>query len=202
MNIIELFEPLHEIIFILLEIGLVLGSLGVVLLSNIVYSAFFLGLVFICISVLYILLNADFLAAAQILIYVGAVNVLIVFAVMLINKSQSSKFFSYWTIGDSITFTSCIGIFFFLTITISNTPWYKINLITESNTINILEQDLTENIQKIGYFLLTQFLLPFELLSILLLVALIGAIVIARQKNIIEIKKSKVLKVKKNLTVF
>lgn len=41
MNIIELSEPLHEIIFILLEIGLVLGSLGVVLLSNIVYSAFF-----------------------------------------------------------------------------------------------------------------------------------------------------------------
>lgn len=113
MNIIELSEPLHEIIFILLEIGLVLGSLGVVLLSNIVYSAFFLGLVFICISVLYILLNADFLAAAQILIYVGAVNVLIVFAVMLINKSPASKFFSYWTIGDSITFISCISIFFF-----------------------------------------------------------------------------------------
>lgn len=90
--------------------------------------------------------------------------------------------------------------FFFLTITISNTPWYKINLITESK--NILEQDLTENIQKIGYFLLTEFLLPFELLSILLLVALIGAIVIARRENIIEIKKSKVLKLKKNLTVF
>ncbi len=90
--------------------------------------------------------------------------------------------------------------FFFLAITISNTPWYKINLITESK--NILEQDLTENIQKIGYFLLTEFLLPFELLSILLLVALIGAIVIARRENIIEIKKSKVLKVKKNLTVF
>jgi NAD(P)H-quinone oxidoreductase subunit 6 len=200
MNIIELSEPLHEIIFILLEIGLVLGSLGVVLLSNIVYSAFFLGLVFICISILYILLNADFLAAAQILIYVGAVNVLIVFAVMLINKSPSSKIFSSWTIGDSITFISCISIFFFLTITISNTPWYKINLITESK--NILEQDLTENIQKIGYFLLTEFLLPFELLSILLLVALIGAIVIARRENIIEIKKSKVLKLKKNLTVF
>ena len=141
MNIIELSEPLHEIIFILLEIGLVLGSLGVVLLSNIVYSAFFLGLVFICISILYILLNADFLAAAQILIYVGAVNVLIVFAVMLINKSPSSKIFSSWTIGDSITFISCISIFFFLTITISNTTWYKINLITEST--NILEQDLT-----------------------------------------------------------
>jgi NAD(P)H-quinone oxidoreductase subunit 6 len=189
MNITELFEPLHEIIFIFLEIGLVLGSLGVVLLSNIVYSAFSLALVFICISVLYILLNADFLAAAQILIYVGAVNVLIVFAVMLINKSKSLKIFSYWTIGDSITFISCTSIFFFLTITISTTPWYQINLITESK--NILEQDLTENIQKIGYFLLTQFLLPFELLSILLLIALIGAIVIARQKNIIEIKKVK-----------
>jgi len=86
VNIIELSEPLHEILFFLLEIGVILGSLGVVLLTNIVYSAFFLGLVFFCISILYFVLYVDFVDVAQILIYVGAVNVLIVFAVMLINK--------------------------------------------------------------------------------------------------------------------
>ena len=74
MNIIEVSEPLHKMIFFLLEVGIILGSLGVVLLTNIIYSAFFLGLVFFCISILYFALNADFVGAAQILIYVGAVN--------------------------------------------------------------------------------------------------------------------------------
>lgn len=189
MNI--LVEPLHKIIFFFLEIGLILGSLGVVLLTNIVYSAFFLGLVFICISFLYLLLNADFVAAAQILIYVGAINVLIVFAVMLINKPQSLNCFPVWTIGDKITFVVCTSLFFLLLTIISNTAWSKIAFITQSN--NILEQDLTENVQRIGYVLLTQFLLPFELLSIVLLVALVGAITIARREKILEIKKNKTL---------
>ncbi|XTZ20805.1 MAG: NADH-quinone oxidoreductase subunit J, partial [cyanobacterium endosymbiont of Rhopalodia fuxianensis] len=59
-------------------------SLGFVLLSNIVYSAFLLGGVFISIAGIYILLNADFVAVAQVLIYVGAINVLILFAIMLV----------------------------------------------------------------------------------------------------------------------
>lgn len=185
MNIIELSEPLHEIIFFVLEVGILLGSLGVVLLTNIVYSAFFLGLVFFCISILYFALNADFVAAAQILIYVGAVNVLIVFAVMLINKPQSRNFFSFWTIGDKITFLICLSLFFLLVTIILNTSWSSITLITESKPF--LNFDFTQNVQYIGYLLLTKFLLPFELLSIVLLVALIGAIVIARRENLMKI---------------
>lgn len=187
MNIIELSEPLHEIIFFLLEVGIILGSLGVILLTNIVYSAFFLGLVFFCISILYFALNADFVAAAQILIYVGAVNVLIVFAVMLINKPQSIKLFSFWTIGDKITFLVCLSLFCLLVTIILNTSWSSITLITESK--NFLNFDFTQNVQRIGYLLLTQFVLPFELLSIVLLVALIGAIVIARRENLMKITK-------------
>lgn len=194
MNIIELSEPLHEIIFFLLEVGIILGSLGVVLLTNIVYSAFFLGLVFFCISILYFALNADFVAAAQILIYVGAVNVLIVFAVMLINKPQSKKLFSFWTIGDKITFLVCLSIFCLLITIILNTSWSSITLITESK--KFLNFDFTQNVQRIGYLLLTQFLLPFELLSIVLLVALIGAIVIARRENLIKITEKVQIKEK------
>ncbi len=93
MNIIKSTKSLYEIIFLFLEVSLILGSLGVVILTNIVYSAFFLVLVFVCISLLYLLLNADFVATMQILIYVGAINILIVFAVVLINKSQSFNFF-------------------------------------------------------------------------------------------------------------
>ena len=200
MNIIELFEPLHKTIFFLLEIGVIFGSLGVVLLNNIVYSAFFLGLVFFCISLLYFALNADFVAAAQILIYVGAVNVLIVFAVMLINKPHSLKIWPSWTIGDKFTFLICLSLFSLLVTVILNTPWFNITLITESK--NILEIDFTKNVQRIGYLLLTQFLLPFELLSIVLLVALIGAIVIARRENLIRTKEKKKLQIEKNPRVF
>lgn len=194
MNIIQLSEPLHKIIFFLLEVGIILGSLGVVLLTNIVYSAFFLGLVFFCISILYFALNADFVGAAQILIYVGAVNVLIVFAVMLINKPQSIKLFSSWTIGDKITCLICLSIFCLLVTIILNTSWSSITLITESK--KFLNFNFTQNIQRIGYLLLTQFLLPFELLSIVLLVALIGAIVIARRENLMKITEKVQIKKK------
>nr|QWZ47629.1 NADH-plastoquinone oxidoreductase subunit 6 [Plagiomnium acutum] len=197
MNIIQLSEPLHEIIFFLLEIGIILGSLGVVLLNNIVYSAFFLGSVSFCISLSYSTLNADFVAAAQILIYVGAVNVLIVFAVMLINKPHSSKIFPSWTIGDKITFLICLSLFSLLVTVISNTSWFNITLITESKTF--LQLHFTKNVQRIGYLLLIQFLLPFELLSIVLLVALIGAIVIARRETL---NKKKELQIEKNPIVF
>lgn len=186
---IELSEPLHKTIFFLLEIGLIFGSLGVVLLNNIVYSAFFLGLVFFCISLSYFALNADFVAAAQILIYVGAVNVLIVFAVMLINKPNSLKIEPSWTIGDKFTFLICLSLFSLLVTVILNTPWFNITLITESK--NLLEIYFTKNVERIGYFLLTQFLLPFELLSIVLLVALIGAIVIARREILIRKREKK-----------
>nr|YP_009136283.1 NdhG [Orthotrichum obtusifolium]AKC99456.1 NdhG [Orthotrichum obtusifolium] len=191
---------MHEIIFFLLEIGVIIGSLGVVLLNNIVYSAFFLGLVFFCISLLYFALNADFVAAAQILIYVGAVNVLIVFAVMLINKPDSKKNFPSWTIGDKITFLICLSLFSLLVNIILNIPWFNITLITESKPL--LEIDFTKNVQRIGYLLLTQFLLPFELLSIVLLVALIGAIFLARRENLIKTKEKKELQIEKNSTNF
>jgi NAD(P)H-quinone oxidoreductase subunit 6 len=70
-------------------------------------------------------------------------------------------------------------------------------LVTQSN--NIVEQDLGGNIQRIGYLLLTEFLLPFELLSIILLVALIGAITVARREKILEIRvKSQALQAKED----
>ena len=79
------------ICFLILSAVIVSGSLAVVLLENIVYSAFLLGGVFMAVAGLYLLLNASFVAAAQILVYVGAVNVLILFAIMLVNKKEKLK---------------------------------------------------------------------------------------------------------------
>nr|YP_009760082.1 NADH-plastoquinone oxidoreductase subunit 6 [Piper longum]YP_010327505.1 NADH dehydrogenase subunit 6 [Piper bambusifolium]YP_010483864.1 NADH dehydrogenase subunit G [Piper bonii]YP_010483950.1 NADH dehydrogenase subunit G [Piper betle]YP_010484034.1 NADH dehydrogenase subunit G [Piper retrofractum]QIQ56693.1 NADH-plastoquinone oxidoreductase subunit 6 [Piper longum]UJH18356.1 NADH dehydrogenase subunit 6 [Piper bambusifolium]UVV35974.1 NADH dehydrogenase subunit G [Piper bonii]UVV36060 len=171
--------PIHDILLVFLGSGIVLGSLGVILLTNTIYSAFSLGLVLVCISLFYILSNSYFVAAAQLLIYVGAINVLIIFAVMFMKGSEYSKDFSIWTVGDRVTSLVCTSIFFSLITTILDTSWYGIIWTTRSN--QIMEQDLLSNVQQIGIHLVTDFILPFELISIVLLVALIGAIAMARQ---------------------
>ena len=79
------------ICFSILSLIIIVGSLGVVLLESIVYSAFLLGGVFMSVAGLYLLLNASFVAAAQVLVYVGAINVLILFAIMLVNKKRGFK---------------------------------------------------------------------------------------------------------------
>lgn len=186
-------DSIRNSILVIIETSIILGSLGVVSLSNTIYSAFLLGLVFICIALLYLTLNADFLAAAQILIYVGAVNVLIVFAVMLINKPKKINTIEQWNISNNISLLLCTSLFVSLSFTILTTNWS--NLYSIQHSVNILDQ-MPNNIRLIGNNLLTRFLIPFELLSILLLVALIGAITIARRAEFIETGDSESLESK------
>nr|YP_009571822.1 NADH-plastoquinone oxidoreductase subunit 6 [Rivina humilis]QBC69809.1 NADH-plastoquinone oxidoreductase subunit 6 [Rivina humilis] len=171
--------PIHDFLLVFLGSGLILGGMGVVLFTNTIFSAFSLGLVLVCISLFYILANSNFVASAQLLIYVGAINVLIIFAVMFMNGPEYDKDFHLWTIGDGVTSLVCTSLFLYLINTILNTSWYGIIWTTRSN--QILEQDLINNSQQIGIHLSTEFFLPFELISIILLVALIGAIAVARQ---------------------
>jgi NADH:ubiquinone oxidoreductase subunit 6 (subunit J) len=90
--------------------------------------------------------------------------------------------------------TTYTSFFFLLIITISDTSWFEIYLIRQSN--NIVEQG---NIQHIGYLLLIEFLLPFELLSIILLVGLIGAIIVAYREKVLEMQvKSQALQTKED----
>nr|QBX02012.1 NADH dehydrogenase subunit G [Pelargonium caylae] len=171
--------PIHDFLLVFLGSGLILGGLGVVLLTNPIYSAFSLGFVFICISLFYILSNSYFIAAAQLLIYVGAINVLILFSVMFMNGSEYYKDFHLWTVGDGLTSLICTILFLSLITTILDTSWYGILWTTRSN--QIIEKDLISNSQQLGIHLSTDFFLPFELISIILLVALLGAIAAARQ---------------------
>nr|YP_009299041.1 NADH-plastoquinone oxidoreductase subunit 6 [Pelargonium dolomiticum]AJB98955.1 NADH-plastoquinone oxidoreductase subunit 6 [Pelargonium dolomiticum] len=171
--------PIHDFLLVFLGSDLILGGLGVVLLTNPIYSAFSLGFVFICISLCYILSNSYFVAAAQLLIYVGAINVLIIFAVMFMNGSEYYKDFHLWTVGDGLTSLICTILFLSLITIILDTSWYGILWTTRSN--QIIEKDLISNSQQLGIHLSTDFFLPFELISIILLVALLGAIAVARQ---------------------
>jgi NAD(P)H-quinone oxidoreductase subunit 6 len=147
------------------------AALGVVLLNNIVYSAFLLALVFISISGMYILLNASFVAAAQVLIYVGAVNVLILFGIMLVNKRQAFVPVRNAWISKATTAAVCVGLFALLSTMVLATPW------SVSTAIPIGDTALVE----IGKHFFSDYLLPFELASVLLLMALIGAVVLARR---------------------
>nr|UVH67348.1 NADH-plastoquinone oxidoreductase subunit 6 [Eriocaulon decemflorum]UVH67688.1 NADH-plastoquinone oxidoreductase subunit 6 [Eriocaulon decemflorum] len=171
--------PIHDLFVLFLGSVLLLGSLGVVLFNNPIYSAFSLGLVLICISLFYILSNSYFIAAAQLLIYVGAINILIIFAIMFMNGSEYSNNSDFFTLRNGITSLICTTIFLSLITTIQNTSWYGIIWTTRSN--QIIEQDLRNSIQQIGIHLSTDFFLPFELVSIILLISLIGAITMARQ---------------------
>ena len=151
--------------------ALMLGSaLGVVLFANIVYSAFLLGGVFISMSGLYILLNADFVSAAQILVYIGAVNVLILFAIMLVNKREDFKPLKNGWIRQGSTVLVCAGLFALLSAISIVTPW-QISTATP----------LASTVVPIAKHFFTDFLLPFELASVLLLMSMIGAIVLARR---------------------
>ena len=179
LHIMDLPGPIHDFLLVFLGSGLILGGLGVVLLTNPIYSAFSLGLVLVCISLFYILSNSHFVAAAQLLIYVGAINVLILFAVMFMNGSEYYKDFNLWTIGNGLTSLVCTSILVSLITTILDTSWYGIIWTTRSN--QIIEQDLISNSQQIGIHLATDFFLPFEFISIILLVALIGAIAVSNK---------------------
>ncbi|CAN1203460.1 NAD(P)H-quinone oxidoreductase subunit 6, chloroplastic, partial [Linum perenne] len=114
---------IHDFLLVSLGFVLILGGLGVVLLTNLIYSAFSLGLVLVCISLFYILANSQFLAAAQLLIYVGAINVLILFAVMFINGSEYSNDWNPWTVGNGVTSLICTSIFVSIITIIYDTSW-------------------------------------------------------------------------------
>jgi NAD(P)H-quinone oxidoreductase subunit 6 len=159
------------ICFAVLSSTVVLGALGVVLLPNIVYSAFLLGGVFLSVAGLYLLLNASFVAAAQVLVYVGAVNVLILFAIMLVNKREDLSAIPGLAVRRLLSGLVCGGLFALLLRVALTTPWALPGPLPVGEEATI----------RIGEHLFSDYLLPFELASVLLLMAMIGAIVLARR---------------------
>jgi len=160
------------ICFSILSLVVIIGALGVVLLESIVYSAFLLGGVFMSVAGLYLLLNASFVAAAQVLVYVGAVNVLIIFAIMLVNKKEDLQPIKNLKSRRIISTTICLTLLSLLVRVDSTNVW---KLSSPGNSIG------EESTIRIGEHLFSDYLLPFEVASVLLLMAMIGAIVLARR---------------------
>lgn len=149
----------------------ILGSgLLVIFLRNIVYSALALLVAFIHIAGLYVLLNAEFIAAIQVIVYGGAVLVLYLFVVMLFNIKRDEPFYR-----GNLAVALFIGLVILgeVLLAISGTRAYG----APGQLIQA-----TGNTEAIGLVLYTQYLLPFEVASFILLVAMIGAIILAKQR--------------------
>nr|YP_009690888.1 NADH-plastoquinone oxidoreductase subunit 6 [Oleandra articulata]QEG57668.1 NADH-plastoquinone oxidoreductase subunit 6 [Oleandra articulata] len=192
MNLSEL---IHEFILSLVELGILLGSLGTISFANVAYSAFSSGLAFTCISLFYFVSNADFVAAAQPLVYVGAINVLIASAVMVTEKPARSGS-NTWGVGYFTASGACAVLFLALVNTIYNTNWFDVSFINQSETLSTDTPRI--DVYQLGYTLLSEFLVPFELLSILLLVALVGAINSARDEDTVTTDKKSSFSLSRN----
>ncbi len=148
----------------------IIAALGVVLLRNVFRAALSLILCFLTVAGLYITLSADFLAAVQILVYVGAISVLIILAILMTREVQQGSPNSRFQIPAFI-----IAILFLevLILTLINTPWPISGITPTAPTTAALANSL---FGEGGY------LLPVEIAAVLLLSAILGAIVLAREK--------------------
>ena len=147
----------------------VMTAIWVVLSPNLIHSAVSLLFTLFGVAGLYVFLYADFIAATQIIIYVGGILVLIIFGVMLTNNISDPKLTNksqHQLIGGAFSFALLI----MLANMVFDTNWYVNDLIVKESTVN-----------DIGVMLLSKYLLPFEVVSILLLAALIGAAMLSRK---------------------
>lgn len=161
--------------FAIVTLVTIISAVLVVTCKNPINSALSLVLTFFCLATYYVMLNAPFLAAVQVMVYAGAIMVLIVFTIMLLNvrvdatKKHSHKILLGSVIGFFTLLNSAIIIF-------KSRPAIPNGSLTAGSIINQGHTEL------IGREMFTTFLLPFEITSILLLVAIVGAVILAKKK--------------------
>ena len=159
-----------QILFFFFAAIAVGAALNVLVQKHVLYSALSLILMLTAVSVLFILLQADFLAVINVIVYAGAIMVLFVFVIMLLNLPEDEDG------ADRLRWLKFIGIplgLFFLVLVVT-TLW---NLEANRGT----QPQLVGSPAAIGQSLFTDFLLPFEVTSLLILIALMGAVVFAKR---------------------
>jgi NADH-quinone oxidoreductase subunit J len=160
---------IYDLIFYLFAAITLLSAFFVVTSRNIVHAAFYLLFTFFGVTGIYVLLGADFVAIVQLIVYVGGILILLIFGVMITNKITQVDIKT----GTIHTLPAAIGVGLFTGIVgavILNTEWTVVDSPMPVATLSTL-----------GEMLLTEYVLIFELLGILLLVALIGAASMARK---------------------
>jgi NADH-quinone oxidoreductase subunit J len=165
--------------FYILALLIVVGAFSVLLNPSPVYGAMSLVGTFFCLGGVYILLNAEFVATIQVLVYAGAIMVLFLFVIMLLNLKAERPFFAW-----KITTTKLLGVAVTMGIVaqligVFHSPAAKLGPQGVYSAARVAEEGSTEII---GRLLFTDYVLPFEFVSILLLVSVIGAVVLAKRR--------------------
>tara|TARA_B100001123_G_scaffold427149_1_gene542293 strand:- start:254 stop:886 length:633 start_codon:yes stop_codon:yes gene_type:complete len=175
----------HSLFFYFFSSIAVFAALMVTVSRNTVYSVFFLILVFISISILFIMIGAEFLGMIMLIVYVGAVAVLFLFVVMMLNvANKTTERLSRKGLINNISVGSIVGIIIFIELLVIVGGWkYKGDFVPLS-TIN-LNLDIS-NTHALGNILYTDYIHLFQISGMILLVAMIGAITLTfnRRENI------------------
>ncbi len=159
-------------VFYLISAFAVGGALAAVLLKNLVHSALALTIAFLGLALLFLRLDAQFAGFAQILVYVGAVAILVVFAILLTRGSDIPKegvFSKTWLAGLGIA-AAVFALFTWAVLRAA--PWLPNETATPTVTVN-----------DIGNALMSSYVLPLEIIAVLLTVALLGAVIVAMHEK-------------------
>jgi len=163
-------EGLSSLVFIVIVMTTVLGAVIATHSERLIRAVTGLAICFVGLAGLYYYLNSPFVAMMEMLIYVGAVCVTIVFAVMLADPKPEIEVGKGSIFAGPLSFALGVTLFWGLSFLASKTPW-----VSTPGRIN------DGSLEEVGKALLTNYSMVFELISIVLLVAIIGALVLARQ---------------------
>ncbi len=168
---------LSSILFWVLSLVGIASGIGLITNRNPIYSVLFAVLNFFCIAGLYLSLQAEFIAIVQIIVYAGAIMVLFLFVVMLLNLEDEKKPEKSWDAIRGLTFLTALAFFAELV--------FIFQSFVSSGNKALSSSDAFEfgTVEKIGWELMQNYLFPFEMVSVVLLAALMGAMVIAKKHN-------------------
>jgi len=177
-------------LFLLLAVVAVAAGIAMITARNSIHSALFLVVNFFCLAVLYLTLNAEFLAAVQIVVYAGAIMVLFLFVITLLNPGREET-------DDRLTGQRPLALALGLALLVEVALLLRTDTVRASlgnfqaatsfatqvaTHLNGTPTDPLGNTQAVGIELFTTYLLPFEVVSIVLLLAVVGAIVLAKRQ--------------------
>jgi len=165
------------VFFILLAVVTTITAILVIVQRNAVASAICLIITFFCLAGIYLLLNAQFIAIIQVLVYAGAIMVLFLFVIMLLNLEKEKKIITRHRLQK------VLGIFLGVVL-LAQIGMIFNSVLLEGGKGNFPPEKVAAigNTEVVARLLFTDFLLPFEITSVLLLVAIIGAIVLAKKQ--------------------
>ena len=164
---------LELIVFLILAAAAIVSAVLMITRKNPVTSALYLVFNFFIIAVLYLFLRAQFIAVIQITVYAGAIMVLFLFVIMLLNLGEDKLL--KWKLNSTKTIASLLGL-----VLLAEIAYYVMNF-TSTSGISPQSESMG-TVESIGKVLYASYLFPFEITSILLLAALVGAIFLAKRK--------------------